>query len=174
MPKDAMSTTTQLLRHINAMRILRILRRGQAMSRADIARELQLTRATVGNAMLTLLHSGLVMEGPTNVTESRVGRPGVEVSLDPTGAYSVGIEIGMRSVSAVVVDLTQCVVAQRSELIGNDFRDADLMLNRVHELIDNLIASGPFAIDKTIGVGVAIPGLVDHEGVVINAPFLGW
>ncbi|WP_454854986.1 ROK family protein [Rhizobium binxianense] len=168
-----MAVTTQLLRHINAMRILRLLRRGAGMSRADIARELGLTRATVGNAMVTLLGSGLVMEGVASQAGARVGRPGVEVMLDPKGAFSIGVEIGMRSISVVIIDLVSRVVAHRADRIG-DFRDPDELVKRILQIVRELRAEAAVPADRISGIGVAIPGLVDKDGVVVNAPFLEW
>ncbi len=168
-----MTVTTQLLRHINAMRILRLLRRGAAMSRADIARELGLTRATVGNAMVALLNDGLVMEGANSQPGARVGRPGVDVMLDPKGAFSIGIEIGMRSITVAVLDLVSNVVARRSVRIG-DFRDPDQIVGRILGLVEALVAEAGLPSERICGIGVAIPGLVDMDGVVVNAPFLGW
>lgn len=168
-----MAVTTQLLRHINAMRILRLLRRGAVMSRADIARELGLTRATVGNAMTALLGSGLVMEGVASQAGPRVGRPGVDVMLDPAGAFSIGVEIGMRSISVVVINLVSTVVAQRHDRIG-DFRDPDQLVGRILRTVEELRGEADMPSDRISGVGVAIPGLVDRDGVVVNAPFLEW
>jgi predicted NBD/HSP70 family sugar kinase len=172
--ENRVATTTQLLRHINATRILRLLRRGAPLSRAEIARELALTRATVGNAMLALLDDGLVMEGPANPNETRVGRPGIEIKLDPSGSYALGIEIGMRSVSAVVVDLTFSIVARRMRLLGGGFENPDKTLAVVQELLGELTSDDAFPADRIAGMGVAIPGLVDNTGVVVNAPLLGW
>jgi len=168
-----MAVTTQLLRHINAMRILRLLRRGAVMSRADIARELGLTRATVGNAMTALLGSGLVMEGVTSQAGARVGRPGVDVMLDPGGAFSIGVEIGMRSITVVVINLVSTVVAQRHDRIG-DFRDPDQLVHRILQIVEELREEAGVPADRISGVGVAIPGLVDRDGTVVNAPFLEW
>ena len=55
--------TTSILRHINAARCLRLLKRSEIMSRADIARQLNVTRTTVGNAIKVI--------GWTNPLEAR-------------------------------------------------------------------------------------------------------
>lgn len=168
-----MATTTHLLRHINAMRTLRLLRGGGALSRAEIARELQLTRATVGNAMIALLDSGLVIEAPESASETRVGRPGVNVRINPTGSYFIGVEVGMRSISAVMVNLAFETVA-RSTMLTGDFRDPEGVTESLLQLVQTLLAQGHASADKIAGLGIAIPGLVDRNGVIVNAPLLGW
>ena len=56
------TTTPGLLRHINTARCLRLLKRGATFSRAELARELCLTRATIGKAIKELIDTGLVVE----------------------------------------------------------------------------------------------------------------
>lgn len=166
--------TTKILRHINAIRCLRLLHDGRSLSRADIARELGLTRATIGNAMIVLEDAGYVIEGETHSTEGRKGRPGVGVSLNPTGAYFVGIDIGPRVLTAVVVDLRMNVVSRIVEPTGADFRNADNIQGRILDLVRRVTAEASVPESKIEGLCVSVPGLVGRDGSVINAPFLEW
>ena len=79
-------TTNAVLRHINAIRCLRVLRRATPLSRADIARELNVTRATVGNSIKQLLSESLVIDLNESAEASGAGRPGALVALNPDGA----------------------------------------------------------------------------------------
>jgi DNA-binding transcriptional ArsR family regulator len=95
--RDSAATTTGLLRHINTARCMRMLRRGTPLTRADLARELNLTRATIGRAIGELLEAGLVTETAERAEEARLGRPGTTIRLNPDGAYSIGIDISSTS-----------------------------------------------------------------------------
>jgi len=75
--------TTRLLRDMNARQCLRVLRDKGSLSRADIARELGTTKATVGNAIRELIDSGLVSAADQANDIAHVGRPGANVRLDP-------------------------------------------------------------------------------------------
>lgn len=150
------------------------MKRGNALSRADIARELRLSRATAGHAVAALLSAGLALETVDNTPESRVGRPGVDIALNPAGAYSIGIEIGMRSVSGVIVDLSLQVIARYSVITTNEFHLPDIIVERTFEVIAKLLGKANVEASRILGVCVAVPGLVDKQGVVVNAPFLGW
>src|SRR5262249_12933482 len=79
--------TTRLLRDMNARQCLRVLRDKGPLSRAEIARELGTTRATVGNAIRELINSGLVSSADETDEISQVGRPGANVRLEPDGAF---------------------------------------------------------------------------------------
>src|ERR1700676_1682802 len=99
------STTPGLLRHINTARCLRMLRRGATLSRAELARELGLSRATIGSAISELIEAGLVIETTERPEGGRLGRPVSGVCLNPKGAYSIGIDISSVSLTGVLVDL---------------------------------------------------------------------
>lgn len=168
-----MAFTTHLLRHINAMRVLRLLRGGAVLSRAEIARRLGLTRATAGNATAALLTAELVREVETNQSHPRVGRPGVGISLNPEGAYAFGVEIGTRQVKMLLLNLAGGVVHQCAEGL-HDVADPGSVIAQIRERLLNLKRTVNADPDRIIGAGVAIPGLVDKTGTVVNAPFLGW
>ena len=171
--------TTSILRHINAIRCLRLLKRSEVRSRSDLARELDVTRTTVGNAVKELLDAGLVQEAaqvePGQATDQvRVGRPGVGISLNGSGAYFVGLDVSTTSMTAVLVDLTMTIVARFSVAIEEGAADAHAAAARFATLARLAIeAAGPRR-DRVRGVGVSIPGLVNRDGKVVVAPLLGW
>ena len=86
-------STTRLLRDMNARQCLRVLREKGPLSRAELARELGTTRATVGNAIRELIDGGLVSVTAETNDVSQVGRPGANLRLEPEGAFFVGVEV---------------------------------------------------------------------------------
>lgn len=166
--------TNKLLRHINAVRSLRLLSRGQVMSRADIARELGLTRATIGYAIAALTDAGLIIESTDAMGEGRKGRPGIGVQLNPAGAYFVGVDIGTKVLTTVLLDLAMNVISRRVEPMGPNFREADYVAQKLLEASDAVRKEAGIKIDDVIGIGVSVPGLVGRDGRVVNAPFLEW
>ena len=166
--------TTKILRHINAMRCLRLLRTSGSVSRADLARQLGLNRSTTGYAIAELLDAGLVVELEEQTSDGRKGRPGVRVALSPSGAYCIGIDVGTREISGALVDLQMGIVAQATTSSGADFRDPEAVLPKLIRLAQKLLRQAGVDPSKILGIGISIPGLVDHDGRVINAPFLEW
>ncbi|HMD20230.1 MAG TPA: MarR family transcriptional regulator, partial [Alloacidobacterium sp.] len=57
-----MLTSNSLVREINSIRCLREIRASGPVSRAELARILNMSRATVGNAIRPLLTGGLAAE----------------------------------------------------------------------------------------------------------------
>ncbi|CAM2156612.1 HTH marR-type domain-containing protein [Pararobbsia alpina] len=168
------ASTTVLLRHINTAKCLRLLRRGASYSRADLARELGLTRATIGHAVRELIQSGLVVETSDRLEGGRPGRPGSGVRLNASGAYAIGIEIGTASMTAVLVDLGMRVIRRITQPAEYGENDVERAIGQLAHLPSRLLAATDIDPARVHGVGVSVPGLVDHSGGVVVAPFLGW
>ena len=144
------------------------------VSRAEVAAQTGLTRATVGSIVDELLAAGLVTEQGTRAPRG-VGRPGTDLALDPSGAAGIGVEINVDGLSCAVVDLTGEVRHraarsgdQRGKPVGTVLRTAARMVD------DSLRAAAADGL-AVRGIGVAVPGLVDLDASVLRvAPNLGW
>ena len=86
-------TNQSFIRNMNERRILTLLRREGSLSRAEIARRLSLTRSAVTYLAEGLMATSLVAEAPATATNRQTrdaGRPGVALSLNPTGELFPG------------------------------------------------------------------------------------
>ncbi|WP_162600767.1 ROK family transcriptional regulator [Paraburkholderia sp. C35] len=171
---EAAPTTPMLLRHINTARCLRQLRRGATLSRADLSRELGLTRATIGHAVKELIESGLVVETSERSEGARPGRPGSGVRLNPQGAYTIGIDISSLTLTAVLIDLGMRVAHRFSESVEAHADNVERVVEQIAVLPARLLTDTGVDPDRVQGVCVSVPGLVDHDGRVVVAPFLRW
>jgi predicted NBD/HSP70 family sugar kinase len=171
---EAATTTPGLLRHINTARCLRLLKRGATRTRADLARELNLTRATIGRAIKELIDAGLVAETIDRLEGTRAGRPGSAICLNPAGAYSIGIDISSISLTGVLVDLNMRVVQRIKAPIGPNVEDVTGVVERIAQFPARLLAASGVDPKRVQGVCVSAPGLVDRSGRVVVAPFLRW
>ncbi|MFJ9316601.1 ROK family protein [Pimelobacter simplex] len=155
-------------RHHRSMVLQELFAAGPA-SRADLARSSGLTRVTVSDLVAELLAEGLVEELGTP-SESRVGKPPTLIGLVPDAKHVVAIDLSVDDqVTGAVLDLAGQVV----------LRDARPLEGRRGD--DAVAAVRAFAADLTarssrplLGVGVATPGVVSPDGVVRDAPNLGW
>jgi predicted NBD/HSP70 family sugar kinase len=106
--------------------------------------------------------------------ETRVGRPSVAVSLNPTGAYFVGLDISTTSLTAVLIDFAMTVVAKFAVPMGLDFHDVPAVADRLADLTKQAIQTLGRRRNRVRGVGVSVPGLIGRDGRVAIAPLLEW
>ncbi|HVO18650.1 MAG TPA: ROK family transcriptional regulator [Anaeromyxobacter sp.] len=168
--------TPRSIRYLNEVRALNALFRRGGMSRADLARRLNLNRASVGYIIRDLLAAGLVRErsgGAGRAARARAGRPGIVVELDSGSATFLGVEIGVDHIAVVAIDLGGKAFLRRSVEYRTSARSPAFTARRVAELVGAVARSLEGGRGRIQGVCVAIPALV-RDGTVVNGLMLGW
>jgi predicted NBD/HSP70 family sugar kinase len=156
-------------RHNRAL-VLRTMFRQGPLSRADLARETNLTRVTTSDLATELLTEGLIEELGTRVEGGRVGKPATLLGVVPDARYTITLDLSDDvRFRAALVDLAGKVLDRR--MAERDGRTGDDALDLAHSLCAELAAA---ADRPLLGVGVGSPGVVDPRGVVLEAPNLGW
>src|ERR671929_2298781 len=100
------------VRRSNLGLVLRHLRSAGPRSRARIAQDTGLNKATVSSLVTELVARGLVTEVGVERAGS-VGRPGVIVQLAGGGACGIGVEINVDFLACLVLDLRGEVIFER-------------------------------------------------------------
>src|SRR6266404_7737580 len=150
--------------------MLRVLRAVQPISRADLARRLEVNRSTITEMVKPLLACGLLHEAAPEQMRARIGRPPIGLSLRDESKFFIGVNIGVRrtQVGAALVD---------GQLLGEETfdtpSDSENALAQMRASIERLRASQP---DRTISaIGVSVPGPTNAERTrLLLAPHLGW
>ncbi|WP_457205517.1 ROK family protein [Nocardioides sp. P5_C9_2] len=167
------STADQVaVRRHNLAVVMDHLRRSGPASRARIAADTGLNKATVSSLVAELGERGLVVEGETE--RGAVGRPGLVIELDATAHVAIGAEVSVDYVSVLAMNLRGDPVAERRLALDASRLSPEASLGRLAELTRDVLDE--LADDATVvGLSVAIPGLVESEsGIVHAAPNLGW
>jgi predicted NBD/HSP70 family sugar kinase len=160
-------------RHNLGVVLRHVVERGPR-SRATIAQESGLNKSTVSSLVTELIDLGLLVERGAARTGT-VGRPGLVVDLDGTGAAGIGLEVNVDYLAVRATDLAGEERHSALEAADNRRREPD-------EVLDRLAALGRAALDALaeqgatpVGVAVALPGLVDAAaGTLLVAPNLHW
>ena len=166
-----MATATSAdLRRVNVARALRAIHRsGGEISRSQLARELQCTRATAAALVRDLSAMELASERPAPATGRR-GRPTTTLVPAGAGPVVVALEAGIEQVRLATVT------------IGGVLTDAidvpvpDPSVAAVRKTGRRLLTRRLKELDRRcVGVGVAAYGPVEAStGVLLEAPHLGW
>lgn len=145
---------------------------GTHPTRAEIARSLGLTKATITTSVNEMIADGYVSEEPMPLDEMTAskGRRPLMLSFQGSYAYAIGVEVGPYSTEAVLMDLGGNVVRHfAGNSLSNDYTE---MLEGVKTLINEVMPEDPH---KLLGIGVGLPGFVDTEkGVIRTAPRAHW
>lgn len=143
-----------------------VLRSGP-VSRADLARRLGLSTASLTRLTRPMINSGLLVEQQPE-TASRTGRPSRPLDIDVGYAYFLGIKITWDVVYVTVCDL-------KGRVVASDWRPvADTASDAIIELILLIIAEQRRVWKRIAGIGVGIGGTVEGHRLVRRVPALGW
>ncbi|WIE73498.1 ROK family transcriptional regulator [Curtobacterium sp. MCJR17_020] len=140
------------------------------LSRAEIARSLGLSRASLTRAMRILVAHRLVVEVGTDV-RGATGRPS-ELLQSSTGQWEfLGVKLTRERLYAAVTDLGGRVLALHEETVPSTV--PEVLADQISTVHERLRAAHP----AICAVGVSLPGDVltrGGEAVVAASPFLGW
>ncbi len=149
--------------------MLQALYRGRGLSRADLSRQLGLSRVTISDLVGDLVEDCLVIELGTRAA-SRPGKPATMLDINRQGHNLIGLDLSSSGPFVGVVTDLDGTVIERAELDIPQAQGEDAIL-AAETLLTNLVALAHMPV---IGVGVGSPGIVDEQGVVLSAPNLGW
>ena len=162
------------LRRNNLSVVLRHVRDLGPRSRARIAADTGLNKATVSSLVAELVERGLLREGSADSTRA-LGRPGQLVELDGTGVCGVGAEINVDYLAVTALDLAGDTVIQQRIPLDVAHLDPGTTLDRLAGLVREAVAAVDARGGQVAGVTLAVPGLVQGDtGELKLAPNLGW
>jgi predicted NBD/HSP70 family sugar kinase len=140
------------------------------LSRAEIARSLGLSRASLTRAMRILVSQRLVVEVGTDV-RGATGRPSELLQVSSGQWEFLGIKLTKDRLYAAVTDLGGRVLALHEE--GIDDTAAESLAEQITDVLERLRDAHP----AICAIGVSLPGDVmvrAGESVVAASVFLGW
>ncbi|MBV9604471.1 MAG: ROK family transcriptional regulator, partial [Solirubrobacterales bacterium] len=166
-------------RQMNRLRIIEALYRRPASSRADLARETMLSRATVSTLIEELVRAGLVEENaaaPAGVAgETGVGRPPVLLSLVSGAAFAVGLDFGHQHIRVALCDLSGEPIVDDYSLAQVDHAPIE-SLDLAHELVRDALRRADVAPERLLGVGMGLAAPINAAtgSLEANGILPGW
>ena len=161
------------VRRHNLSIVLTYLRDHGPRSRARLAEETGLNKATVSSLVTDLAERGLVREGA--IERPTVGRPGQFIQLAGDHVVAVGAEVNIDYVSVLVLSLRGQILAERRLALDTANAEPALVLSRLARLLNTVMKGLAKADIQPVGLTIAVPGLVEVDaGVLHSAPNLGW
>ena len=158
-------------REINRQIALNLIRTHQPVSRADLARLMNVRRGVASLLVSELLNESLIFEGAVGESVGRGRRP-TFLFIDSRERCVVGVDIRASRTYILVTDLMGRQLGVVSSFQTN--RDVDVLIQELARRIKQILADYK-EVGACEGVGVSVPGMVEPvAGRVVHAPTLGW
>lgn len=141
-----------------ATTVLRLIWEEAPLSRADIARRLDVSRSTVSEIVEALLPTGLIIE--TGIGASRGGRRPIVLGFRDEAYTLLGVDVGASHVSVVAMNLRGRVLAwqSRPHRVQQDPAGTRALVATLCELC---LASLDLEASPLVGIGIALPTPID-------------
>jgi len=167
--RDFSIATRTTSREINRRIALNLIREHQPISRAELARQLKMTRGVAGVLVHELIAQRLIYEGATG--EVARGRKPTLLHIRTRDRLAIAVDVRFSKTYLMLSDFAGQQVAIES--FDTVFSTTDFVKDLAGRIRRMLNARGCDGACE--GVGVVVPGMVDHRtGMILNAPTLGW
>jgi len=159
----------------NAIRILHLLQVRETVARIDIADACGLSPTTVTAVTAELLQQGYIVELEANEDglERGRGRPRVLLGIRPEALKFAGIKFASGEITASVIDFAGNRIEEAIFSIDERRYQTHEVAKLLKKSLDDLLNQSNLSIGEIAGLGVGIPGYVNHRtGVVSWSPVL--
>jgi predicted NBD/HSP70 family sugar kinase len=140
------------------------------LPRAEIARKLGLSRASLTRITKDLVLADLLTEGPTE-QRSATGRPSEILFVNKAAHHFLGIKLTGDTLYSVVTDLQANIVGLKNvPLVNHSVAD---VIGQIADVTREHAARFP----RLTSIGVALAGYVEHDGsrsILHDSAYLGW
>lgn len=149
-------------KNITKSKIIEYILYHQTASKAELAKELNLSMPTVLSNVNELIDRGIVVEN--GEYESTGGRKAKSIGINTGFCYATGIVITANHVEMVLVNLgNEIVDSKRIRLkFVPDMAYCIEVARNVERFLKELVKS-----DKMLGIGIAIPGIINQEEHIV-------
>jgi predicted NBD/HSP70 family sugar kinase len=154
------------MRQFNERVVLQAIRLHGALPKAEVARLTRLSAQSASVIIDGLLRNGLVAKQPR--LRGRVGQPSVPISLNPDGAFSIGIKVGRRSLDVLAMDFAGRV--RRRESLDYAYPDPARIFPAIEERLATVRKGLGRHAPRLVGAGVAAPLWLGGWREFLDAP----
>jgi predicted NBD/HSP70 family sugar kinase len=168
MPK----ASRDLMRDLNTNLVVNLIKTSGSISRAELARQTQLSPATISGIVGRLVRIRIVSEAA--VGPSKLGRPPVLLRLNDRAGYVMGIKVKEEGLTTVITDLGARVIYSRESdaaLVG----DPGAAIVAIGEAVRQALRESRVPRKSVLGVGIGLGGVTDaSQGICRYSHILNW
>jgi len=156
----------------NKVRVIKLIRDHQAISRAGIAKKSGLSAPTVSRIVEDLIADGLVQE--IGEGESHGGRRPMMLEFSGKNNFIIGIDLGTTSIYGALSDFDAEIYAE-IRIPTKAKEGFPEVMKRTSRVIDELMDRKNNLNGKIFGIGMAVAGLVNRKRNIVEfSPNFRW
>ncbi|ROQ68357.1 putative NBD/HSP70 family sugar kinase [Streptomyces sp. 840.1] len=167
--------TVRDLRRSSRAAVLQHLYFDGPMSRPELGTATGLSSGSVSNVVTELVADDLVEEAGS--VESDGGRPRALLRVNPGHGHLIGIDVGETRVRVAALDFTLAELARTERPLAANVYEVDQIVDHIRSGIDEVLATAGLGAEGLIGVGIGVPGVVEHDpvrGAIVHGQTIGW
>jgi glucokinase-like ROK family protein len=164
----------QNIKRINKHAALDLIRFNPGgITRVDLAKQMNLTRAAVSAIVNDLLACGVIQESTNRV--SSTGRPPIVLEINPKRGYVAGVDMGATHLTVMIANSAAHILEEK-EIPFDIGQGPETCLEQADTLLRELLEKARLQIGDILAVGVGVPGpIVAEAGMVLSPPIMpGW
>jgi predicted NBD/HSP70 family sugar kinase len=172
MPRPRTTTVRDLRKSNRSTALWEVFLNGP-LTRQEVGAVAGLSPATVSNLVGALVAEGVVAE--VGLEDSNGGRPRGLLQVNPSYGYVIGVDVGETAFLVELFDFGLNVRARHASVTDMSVLDPQDAVTHIVAGIRSVIAESGVPESDILGVGVAVPGLVEHrEDAVVHGQSVGW
>jgi predicted NBD/HSP70 family sugar kinase len=161
----------EVIKDSNRKKILNLIAKKREYTKQSISKEIGVSIPTVISNINELIEEGLVEEA--GVEGSTGGRKPIIVRFLPDSKYSFGVEFTLNNVRIILTNLDSEIKFDDSFQV-KDFKNIEDIINKIHEIINNVLSDAKISPRDILGIGFSLPGTVNEESLILElAPNIG-
>lgn len=147
-----------IARSLNERLIMSLLFQHDGLTRMQMGQRSGLSAQTISVQVRALERDGLVLRG--EAVKGRIGPPTIPVSLNPDGAFSVGVNLGARNIDIVLINFVGEILHKSSHRF--DHPQLQDIKQQLRDGVADAIASiAPEHSNRFAGIGLSLPADID-------------
>lgn len=138
--------------------IIQLIRQHDGLSKEELVKFTNYSRSKINRILQSLSEKNIVIE--TNKSQNTGGRRAMIFNMNGKLGLIAGVYLGATSLDLVISDISGKIIGRYSEEAF--VKDGPIIiLDRVCDLLGQLLAANDFSNEALLGIGIGVPGPVD-------------
>lgn len=157
----------------NSKLVLNLIRERRPISRAELAKLIDMSPTSVSRIVTDLLERGMIVE--TQLTSTGIGRKAILLDTVSDHRYTISLELDKTNYKVGIVDFDGHIRYKAEFNYESEVEEWMSVAKSICKSIRDITQSHGIDMGKVIGIGIGIPGIIDTaNGFVGFSPQLGW